>query len=71
MIHFSAMGIENSKLSKYAKSKLEGEKTVTSAFQEAIIIRPSLALGKEDFFTKFARLATVLPFFAANWQWKD
>ncbi|MDM8335248.1 complex I NDUFA9 subunit family protein [Wolbachia pipientis] len=63
MIHFSAMGVENSKLSKYAKSKLEGEKAVTSAFPGAIIIRPSLVFGKEDnFFNKFARLATILPF---------
>lgn len=63
MIHFSATGIENSKLSKYAKSKLEGEKAVTSAFPEAIIIRPSLVFGKEDsFFNKFAKLATILPF---------
>ncbi|MGL9725312.1 MAG: complex I NDUFA9 subunit family protein [Wolbachia sp.] len=63
MIHFSAMGIENSKLSKYAKSKLEGEKAVVLAFQEAIIIKPSLVFGKEDsFFNKFARLATISPF---------
>ncbi|MGL9732699.1 MAG: complex I NDUFA9 subunit family protein [Wolbachia sp.] len=63
MIHFSAMGIENSKLSKYAKSKLKGEKAVTLAFSETIIIRPSLVFGKEDnFFNKFAKLATILPF---------
>ncbi|MGL9761151.1 MAG: complex I NDUFA9 subunit family protein [Wolbachia sp.] len=63
MIHFSAMGIENSKLSKYAQSKLEGEKAVTSAFPEAIIIKTSLVFGKEDsFFNKFAKLATILPF---------
>ncbi|AAW70826.1 complex I NDUFA9 subunit family protein [Wolbachia endosymbiont of Brugia malayi] len=63
MIHFSAMGIENSKLSEYAQSKLKGEKAVTAAFPEAIIIKPSLVFGKEDnFFTKFARLATILPF---------
>ncbi|NUY39393.1 NAD-dependent epimerase/dehydratase family protein [Wolbachia endosymbiont of Litomosoides brasiliensis] len=63
MIHFSAMGIENSKMSKYAESKLEGEKAVTAAFPEAVIIKPSLVFGKEDnFFNKFARLATVLPF---------
>ncbi|MDD9331633.1 MAG: complex I NDUFA9 subunit family protein [Wolbachia sp.] len=63
MIHFSAMGIENSKLSKYAQSKIEGEKAVTSVFPEAIIIKPSLVFGKEDnFFNKFARLATILPF---------
>ncbi|WP_264328792.1 sugar nucleotide-binding protein [Wolbachia endosymbiont (group A) of Andrena hattorfiana] len=54
------------------KVNWKGEKAVTSAFQEAIIIRPSLVFGKEDnFFNKFARLATVLPFFAANWQWND
>ncbi|NSM56445.1 complex I NDUFA9 subunit family protein [Wolbachia endosymbiont of Atemnus politus] len=63
VIHFSAMGIENNKLSEYAKSKLEGEKAVTSAFPEAIIIKPCLVFGKEDnFFNKFARLATILPF---------
>jgi uncharacterized protein YbjT (DUF2867 family) len=63
MIHFSAMGIENNKLSKYAQSKAEGEKAVTSVFPEAIIIKPSLVFGKEDnFFNKFARLATILPF---------
>jgi NADH dehydrogenase len=47
MIHFSAMGIKNSKLSKYAQSKFEGEKAVTSAFQEAII-RPRLVFA--DFY---------------------
>ncbi|APR98453.1 complex I NDUFA9 subunit family protein [Wolbachia endosymbiont of Folsomia candida] len=63
VIHFSAMGIENSKLSKYAQSKLEGEKVVTSEFPEAIIIKPSLVFGKEDkFFNKFGRLAAILPF---------
>ena len=63
LIHFSAMGIENSKLSKYAQSKVEGEKAVNSAFPEAIIIKPSIVFGKEDnFFNKFARLATILPF---------
>ncbi|QOD38425.1 complex I NDUFA9 subunit family protein [Candidatus Wolbachia massiliensis] len=63
MIHFSAMGIENSKLSKYAQSKLEGEQAVISAFPGAIIIKPSLVFGKEDnFFNKFARLVTILPF---------
>ncbi|WP_168464518.1 complex I NDUFA9 subunit family protein [Wolbachia endosymbiont of Ctenocephalides felis wCfeT] len=63
MIHFSAMGIENNKLSKYAQSKMEGEKAVTSEFFKAIIIKPSLVFGKEDnFFNKFARLATILPF---------
>lgn len=42
---------------------MEGEKAVTSAFPETIIIRPSLVFGKEDtFFNKFAKLATILPF---------
>lgn len=63
MIHFSSMGVENHKLSKYAKSKVDGEKAVASAFPKAIIIKPSVVFGKEDkFFNKFAKLATILPF---------
>ncbi|MDG7056287.1 MAG: complex I NDUFA9 subunit family protein [Wolbachia endosymbiont of Meromenopon meropis] len=63
MIHFSAMGVENNKISKYAQSKFEGEKAVTLAFPEAIIIRPGLVFGREDsFFNKFAKLATIFPF---------
>ncbi len=64
MIHFSAMGVENNESSKYAKSKVDGEKAVMSAFPRAIIIKPSIVFGKEDkFFNKFARLATILPFY--------
>ncbi|GHM57919.1 MAG: 3-beta-hydroxy-Delta(5)-steroid dehydrogenase [Candidatus Mesenet longicola] len=63
MIHFSAMNLESSYSSKYAQSKLLGEEVVTSAFPEAIIIRPSLVFGEEDnFFNKFAKLASILPF---------
>lgn len=63
LIHFSSMGVENHKLSKYAKSKVDGEKAVISAFPKAIVIKPSVVFGKEDkFFNKFAKLATILPF---------
>ncbi|WP_339045402.1 complex I NDUFA9 subunit family protein [Candidatus Mesenet endosymbiont of Agriotes lineatus] len=63
MIHFSAMEVEGNCSSKYAQSKLLGENAVASAFPEAIIIRPSLVFGEEDnFFNKFAKLASILPF---------
>ncbi|WP_339047715.1 complex I NDUFA9 subunit family protein [Candidatus Mesenet endosymbiont of Phosphuga atrata] len=63
MIHFSAMEAEGNCSSKYTQSKLLGEEAVTSAFPEAIIIRPNLVFGEEDnFFNKFAKLASILPF---------
>lgn len=63
MIHFSAMEVEGNCSSKYVQSKLLGEDAVTSAFPEAVIIRPSLVFGEEDnFFNKFAKLASILPF---------
>ncbi len=61
LIHFSALGIENP--SKYNESKLAGEEAVKKEFPEANIIRPSVIFGEEDdFFNKFARIATFLPF---------
>ena len=62
-VHFSAMGIELATRSPYAKTKLEGEQKVQSVCKDAIIVRPNLVFGDEDnFFHKFARLATVSPF---------
>ena len=62
-VHFSAMGIDLAVSAPYAKTKLEGEQKVQSVCKNAIIIRPNLVFGDEDnFFHKFARLSTVLPF---------
>jgi uncharacterized protein YbjT (DUF2867 family) len=65
----SALGIENAS-SRYAKSKLAGEKAVTEAFAHATILRSSLVVGPEDgFFQRFARmnmLAPALPLIAGG-----
>ncbi|MCU7611217.1 complex I NDUFA9 subunit family protein [Anaplasma capra] len=62
-IHFSAMGSDIAISSVYATSKLEGENTVRGVYKDAVIVKPNLVFGDEDhFFSKFARLARVLPF---------
>lgn len=63
LIHISALGIDKSPKSRYARSKLMGEKAVLAAFPEATIIRPSIMIGAEDnFFNKFAQIAAISPF---------
>lgn len=60
-IHLSALGIENSH-SRYAQSKLEGEKALQEVFPEATILRPSVVFGPGDsFFNMFASLAQIMP----------
>jgi uncharacterized protein YbjT (DUF2867 family) len=61
-VHISALGIDKSK-SKYAASKLAGEKAILKAFDKATILRPSIVFGpKDSFFNMFAGMARVLPF---------
>lgn len=60
-IFMSALGVEASQ-SHYAKTKLAGEQAVTSAFDGATILRPSLIIGPEDgFFQRFARMNILAP----------
>ncbi|MBI1302105.1 MAG: NAD-dependent epimerase/dehydratase family protein [Alphaproteobacteria bacterium] len=60
-VHISALGCDTSN-SKYAKSKLEGEKAVLTNFPSATILRPSVVFGPDDdFFNMFAELARFLP----------
>ena len=62
-VHFSAMGSDIAASSVYATSKLEGENTVRSVCKDAVIVKPNLVFGDEDhFFSKFAKLARILPF---------
>ncbi len=61
-VHFSALGVDRAH-SKYAQSKLAGEKAVMAACPWATILRPSVIFGAEDnFFNMFARLARFVPF---------
>jgi len=60
-VHISAMACDKGS-SKYAKTKLEGEKAVMSNFPSAVILRPSVIFGENDnFFNMFAELARYVP----------
>lgn len=60
-VHVSALACDKG-TSKYAKSKLEGEKAVLSAFPKATILRPSIIFGAGDsFFNMFAELSRYVP----------
>ena len=63
-IHLSALGIENSIDSKYANSKLQGEKNIKKNYPKALILRPSIVYSVDDnFTTNFMSLLGLLPFF--------
>ena len=51
LIHLSALGVENAKESKYAKSKLKGETLVRQNFKNCIILKPSIIYSVDDNFT--------------------
>ncbi len=60
-VHISALGVDKAK-SKYAVTKILGEKAVTDNFPSVTILRPSVIFGAEDnFFNMFAKLAMCLP----------
>ncbi|WP_284223824.1 complex I NDUFA9 subunit family protein, partial [Brevundimonas denitrificans] len=62
LIHMSALGADEKSESNYARTKAEGEKAVSEAFEGATILRPSVVFGAGDDFTnKFARLTACLP----------
>ncbi|MBA8667076.1 complex I NDUFA9 subunit family protein [Holosporaceae bacterium 'Namur'] len=62
LIHFSALGVNRNHTSKYASTKLEGEKAVLQTFPNSVIIRPSVVFGREDnFINMFAKLIAVFP----------
>ncbi len=62
LIHMSAIGANANSRSLYARSKAEGERAVRAAALSAIIFRPSIIFGQEDdFFNRFAAMATLSP----------
>jgi NADH dehydrogenase len=63
-IHLSALGINDAIDSNYAKSKLEGESSITKNFPLSTILRPSVVYSIDDnFTTNFMTLLSRLPFF--------
>lgn len=63
-IHVSALGIEkSSNTSLYAKTKLEGEKSIITQSKNYNIVKPSIIFGEKDnFFNLFAKVAKFSPF---------
>ena len=60
-VHVSSLSCDKAQ-SKYAKSKLEGEKAVLANFPRATILRPSVIFGPDDhFFKMFAELSRYVP----------
>ena len=51
LIHLSALGIEKSKDSNYAISKLDGENKIKNNFDRAVILKPSIVYSVDDNFT--------------------
>ena len=61
-IQMSALGVDTSSASEYARSKAAGETKAKAAFPGAIILRPSIVFGPEDnFFNQFAGLSRLTP----------
>ena len=70
-IHLSALGINDAKDSKYAKSKLEGERNILNNFPLATILRPSVVYSVDDnFTTSFMTLLNRLPIFPLYYSGK-
>ena len=63
LVQVSALGVDvAASASKYAASKLAGEKAVLNAFPDAVIIRPSIIFGPGDsFFNLLGTLARYFP----------
>ena len=63
-IHLSALGVSEAIESKYAKSKLNGEKEILKNFPLSTILRPSVVYSVDDnFTTSFMTLLNRLPVF--------
>ena len=70
-VHLSALGIESSQDSKYAKSKLDGENNIKKNFNKSTILRPSVVYSVDDnFTTNFMTLLGLLPVFPLYYNGK-
>ena len=70
-IHLSALGINEAIDSKYAQSKLAGEKNILNNFPKATILRPSVVYSVDDnFTTSFMTILNRLPIFPIYYSGK-
>ncbi|MBI3703601.1 MAG: complex I NDUFA9 subunit family protein [Rhizobiales bacterium] len=62
LVHVSAIGADEASPARYARSKAAAERLVLAAQPQAVIMRPSILFGPEDdFFNRFASMATMSP----------
>jgi uncharacterized protein YbjT (DUF2867 family) len=62
LIHVSAIGADAASVAHYGQTKALGEVAVIEQSPQAVIFRPSVVFGPEDdFFNRFAALATISP----------
>lgn len=62
VVQMSALGADPASPAKYARTKAEGELAVRDICPDAVIVRPSVVFGPEDdFFNKFAAMASISP----------
>lgn len=60
-VHISSLACDKGH-SKYARTKIEGEKLAKKAFKDITILRPSVVFGPGDeFFNMFAEMARYVP----------
>ena len=70
-VHISALGVNDAIDSKYAISKLEGEKNILDNFSRSTILRPSIVFSNSDnFSTQFMTLLNRLPIFPLYYSGK-
>ena len=70
-IHISALGVDKAKDSKYAESKLAGEKNILENFSKTTILRPSVVYSVDDnFTTNLMTLLSLLPVFPLYYEGK-
>ena len=70
-VHVSALGVNEAIDSKYAVSKLEGEKNILDNFSRSTILRPSVVFSNSDnFSTQFMTLLNRLPIFPLYYSGK-
>ncbi|MEM8852445.1 MAG: complex I NDUFA9 subunit family protein [Pseudomonadota bacterium] len=62
-VQMSAIGADPNGAADYARTKAAGEAAALEAYEDAVIVRPSIVFGPEDqFFNRFAGMAKLSPF---------
>ncbi len=71
LIHISALGVERALDSKYAISKVQGEKNIIQNFLKTVILRPSIIYSVDDnFTTNLMTILSLLPIFPLYYNGK-